>query len=131
MRKQDLIHKVRDRGYPLTEGALRVYLKPKYKFLQFDHKAQPGTSRQYTDEQADLLCEIIAVNRLGIRLSQITDYLSAADKQAYLLRQIMENKRQVQAKHFYFSSLLQLIEEVQEGKYQQSNASELYLKLHL
>lgn len=130
MNKRELMQEVKKRGFPLTDGALRTYSGDKYKLIILSCQSKSGTSNQYSIEHVEQICEIVAANRLGIRLSEMKKYLASLDKQKYLLSRILANKDDVQKQSSYWGSLLQLTKEIQEGKHQASKATELYLKLN-
>jgi DNA-binding transcriptional MerR regulator len=129
LNKRELIHEVNSRGYPLTEGALRIYSGSKYRLILLSRKAKSGTSNQYSNEHVDQICEIIAANRIGVRLSEMNEYLASYNKQQYLISRILANKNSVQQESLFWSSLFQLTKEIETGLHPESNATELYLKL--
>jgi len=127
MNKRDLLLEVNKRGFHLTDDALRTYTSKSKKYqLITPISSKAGVSHQYTEEHVEQICEIIAVKRLGIPLSQMKTYLSASDKNQYLLNHIRTNKRSFHKKSMYWRYLEQISDEIAEGKHKTINAIDLY-----
>jgi len=125
MNKRELMLKVSKRGFYLTDGALRTYTSKKLQLIT-PISSKAGVSHQYTEEHVEQICEIIAVNRLGIPLSLMKAYLSASDKNQYLLNHIRTNKRYFHKKSMYWCYLEQISDEIAEGKHKTLNAIDFY-----
>lgn len=125
MNKRELMIEVNKRGFHLTDGALRTYTSKKLQLIT-PISSKAGVSHQYTEEHVEQICEIIAVNRLEIPLSQMKAYLSASDKNQYLLNHIQTNKRYLHNKSMYWRYLEQISDEIAEGKHKTINATDFY-----
>lgn|GEM_PF-3626194 len=126
LNKRQLIEEVTMRGFPFTGGALRTYVG---KELISPCSTNVGVSNEYSEELVDRICEIIAVNRLGIPLLKINQYFASADRKQYLARYMLSNRRHVEERYEYYRRLLKLTENIEQGCYEELQAAELYLQM--
>lgn len=126
MNKRQLIEEVTMRGFPFTDGALRTYIGKK---LISPSSTNIGVSNEYTEEQVDHICEIIAVNRLGIPLQKINYYFASEDRRKYLIKHMLPNRGYAVQQYDYYGRLLKLTEEIEQGRYVELHAAELYLQM--
>ncbi|WP_342565405.1 hypothetical protein NST84_09845 [Paenibacillus sp. FSL R7-0345] len=77
----------------------------------------------------ELLCELIAANRLGLPLSRMKGYFASADKKRTLLNEMLANKSKLRQQVDYIQRLLRLTEELEQGKHHHVEPEQLYLRM--
>lgn len=129
MNKKELLRRVNEKGFDLTEGALRTYTGKKYHLLE-PMVRNVGISNEYTEEHVELLCDIFAANRLGISLAQMKKFLKSSNKSDILRHTLIAQKQLILENMQREQKMLHIISRAENEKDTQLQLRELYLELH-